>query len=263
MDYLVTCTSALLIALLTLFSGFGLGTLLLPVFAVFFPTDVAVAATAVVHLANNLFKLLLVGRHAAWPVVLAFGLPAVPAAIAGALLLGRLSQVPPLASWTLAGRHCEVSVIKLVIAALIVVFALLDLLPALKRVSIEPRYLPLGGVLAGFFGGLSGHQGALRSAFLLKAGLTSQQFIATGVVCAVMVDVARLAVYGAEFATRGDAGGALRPGLTGLVVAATLSAFAGSFIGARLVKKVTIASIQKIVGAMLILLAIALGTGIV
>src|SRR3972149_4175478 len=86
--------------------------------------------------ANNLFKLALLGRHAAWSVVLRFGLPAVPAAIGGAVLLGRLSAVPALASWSWAGRHCEVTAIKLTIAALIALFALFDLLPALKRVSV-------------------------------------------------------------------------------------------------------------------------------
>ena len=45
---------ALAASLLSFFSGFGLGTLLLPAFAVVAPLDVAVAATAVVHLANNL-----------------------------------------------------------------------------------------------------------------------------------------------------------------------------------------------------------------
>jgi hypothetical protein len=33
---------------LTLFSGFGLGTVLMPAFAVFFPVPTAIAATAVV-----------------------------------------------------------------------------------------------------------------------------------------------------------------------------------------------------------------------
>jgi hypothetical protein len=35
---------------LTLFSGFGLGTLLMPVVALFFPLDLAIAMTAMVHL---------------------------------------------------------------------------------------------------------------------------------------------------------------------------------------------------------------------
>ena len=48
------------VSLLTLFSGFGLGTLLMPVFALFFPVEVAVASTAVVHAANNLWHALIV-----------------------------------------------------------------------------------------------------------------------------------------------------------------------------------------------------------
>lgn len=64
LEYLLICTVALIVAALTLFSGLGLRTLLMPAFAIVFPVQFAVAATAVVHLANNVFKVLLVGRHA-------------------------------------------------------------------------------------------------------------------------------------------------------------------------------------------------------
>jgi len=50
-----------------------------------------------------------------------------------------------------------------------------------KKMAISPVWLPLGGVVSGFFGGLSGNQGAFRSAFLLGAGLGKDAFIATGV----------------------------------------------------------------------------------
>ena len=53
--YLTVMAAALAVAALTLFSGFGIGTLLMPVFAIFFPIEAAVAMTAVVHLSNNLF----------------------------------------------------------------------------------------------------------------------------------------------------------------------------------------------------------------
>lgn len=67
--------------------GGALGTALTPVFAIFFPVPAAVAMTVVVHLANNLFKIGLVGRSADWGTVARFGLPAALAAIAGASLL--------------------------------------------------------------------------------------------------------------------------------------------------------------------------------
>jgi uncharacterized membrane protein YfcA len=263
MDYFIVCSSALLIALLTLFSGFGLGTLLMPVFAIFFPVEVAVAATAVVHLANNVFKLALVGKYADRGVVIRFGLPAIVAAFAGAAALGLIGGLPSIADYDWAGRRCEITALKLVIAVLIIIFALFDLAPALRRLSVDRKYLPWGGVLSGFFGGLSGHQGALRSAFLLKLGLTSQAFIGTGVTVAVMVDVARLAVYGAGYATWGLASEAGDPRLPGLVAAATISAFAGSFIAARLLHKVTIHLLQTLVGGLLILMGLALAAGLI
>src|SRR3990167_1952464 len=99
MEWLVIGIAAMLTSMLTLFSGFGLGTLLMPVMALFFPVPVAVAATAVVHFLNNLFKLALVGRHAAWQVVWRFGLPAIAAALAGAYALTRLADAPALITY--------------------------------------------------------------------------------------------------------------------------------------------------------------------
>lgn len=77
MELFIISITAFIAAMLTLFSGFGLGTILMPV----------VAITAIVHLLNNLFKLSLLWRHVSKPVVLAFGVPALMAAIPGALLL--------------------------------------------------------------------------------------------------------------------------------------------------------------------------------
>ncbi|MBI4585551.1 MAG: TSUP family transporter [Planctomycetes bacterium] len=262
MTYLLVIVSALLAAALTLFSGFGLGSLLLPVFALYFPLQVAVGATAVVHLANNFFKLGLVGRHARWGLVLRFGLPAVAAALLGALILTQLADLPPLRAYELGGRPCKITWIGLVMGALIAGFAALDLIPVFDRLQFSPKLLPFGGLLSGFFGGLSGHQGALRAAFLAKCGLTKEAFVGTGVACAVLVDLTRLPVYflGAEkdrFASLHD-GGSLR-----LLIAATLAAFLGSFIGARLLKKATMKAIQRLVGAMLFLLAAAITAGLV
>lgn len=263
MEYIVVSVVALVVAALTLFSGFGLGTLLMPAFALFFPVPVAVAATAVVHLVNNIFKLVLVGRNADRKVVLKFALPAALAAISGALLLECMSDAAPVAQYALGGSTYEITPIKLVIAVLIVGFASLELTPRFEKMAFNPRYIPLGGVLSGFFGGLSGHQGALRTAFLIRAGLPKEVFIGTMVVSAVVVDVARLAVYGATFL-----GGTLSAvsqsthSPWSLIAAGTMAAFVGSFIGARLVKKVTMRAIQLLVGVMLLLLGIALGAGL-
>lgn len=262
MELILVSIAALLVAALTLFSGFGLGTLLMPVFALFFPLEVAVGVTAIVHLANNLFKVALVGRHASWPVALRFGLPAIPAAVVGAYLLTMVSAHEPVASYSLGGSDHRITWIGLVMGALIALFALLDLLPFFDRLQFGKRMLSVGGCLSGFFGGISGHQGALRSAFLLKWGLTRESFIATNVVCAVAVDVTRLTVYSAQAADRGSVYFRDPEAMT-LVVTATLSAFVGSFLGSRWISKVKLDLVRRLVGVMLLLLAAGIAAGII
>jgi uncharacterized membrane protein YfcA len=130
------------------------------------------------------------------------------------------------------------------------------LIPYFKKLQFNKDKLPLGGVLSGFFGGLSGNQGALRSAFLIKSGLSKEAFIGTAVVVSTFVDFTRLGVY----ATRVSSSG-LTDNLT-LVIIGTLAAIAGAFLGNKLLKKVTIDSIQVIVAIMLILISIGLGAGL-
>lgn len=256
MDYLLVCTAALLAAGLTLFSGFGLGSLLLPAFLPFLPPTAAVAATALVHLANNLFKLALLGRFADRRTVLVFGLPAALAAFGGALLLDALADLAPIGTYSLGGRAHALSAVDLVLGCLIAGFALFDLVPRLQDLRFDRSWLPLGGVLSGFFGGLSGHQGALRSAFLVKLDLSKEAFLGTGIACAVIVDLVRLPVYA------GSALPELGRGELLLVGAATASAFAGSYVGRRMVDRVTIRGIRVLVGVLLLLLGAALAAGL-
>lgn len=99
----------------------------------------------------------------------------------------------------------------------------------------------------------------MRTAFLIKAGLDKEAFIGTGTVAAVVVDIARLLVYGVSFYTAQFR--QLDSNIGRLVVVAILAAFLGSFLGARLVKKVTLRTIQLIVGAMLVIVGLGMVSG--
>jgi uncharacterized membrane protein YfcA len=260
MEYIVVSLAALVVSALTLFSGFGLGTLLMPVFAIFFPLKIAIASTAIVHLANNLLKVSLLGKDADKKAVLCFGIPGIIFALSGAYVLIFLSDLPPVTQYSIGSKMITITPIKMVIAILIFVFSLFDLLPYFEKISFPRKYLSLGGALSGFFGGLSGHQGALRSAFLVKAGLEKEAFIGTGVVCAVLVDFSRLGVYGLSFFAKEFETLSVHGGVK-LVATATLAAFLGTFIGTRFIKKMTMSLIRQVVGGMLLLLALALGIG--
>jgi uncharacterized membrane protein YfcA len=258
MDFLVIGSVAFAASALTFFSGFGLGTLLLPAFALFFSAPAAVAATGVVHLLNNLFKGTLIFRTAHWPTVLRFGVPAVPGAIAGALLLAYLGKMPAF-RWSVFGREFVPSTAGIIIGVALIVLAVLELMPWFQKLSAPPRWVPLGGLLMGFSGGLTGQQGALRSIFLLKAGLDAPRFIATGTMVSIFVDVSRLPTYFASF-TRGTLDLANREGM--LVAFGTACAFAGAWLGASYFKKATIEVVRHLVAALMLLIGMGLIFGV-
>lgn len=255
MEIFVIAITSFFTAMLTFFSGFGLGTILMPVFAIFFPVDLAIALTGIVHFFNNLFKLGLVGKKADRFALLRFGLPAVAASLVGAWLLLNISALPPLFEYTLFDQVFQITPVKFAIAVLLIIFSLMDISPVFQHLKIEKKHLPFGGLLSGFFGGLSGHQGALRSAFLIKSGLSKEQFIATAVVISCFVDFTRISVYATKFFDAGLENHGF------IVMTATLSAIAGAFTGRKLLKKVTLGFVQKFVAVCLILIALGLGAG--
>jgi uncharacterized membrane protein YfcA len=265
-DLLLIPLVGALIGAVSLVSGFGLGTVLMPVYAVFFPLDVAIAATAVVHLVNNLFKLALVGRWAKRAVVLRFGVPAIAAALVGAALMTTIARATPLVTYGIGSATAEVTWLKLMIAALLAVFAALELWPRYQKLALPPRALPIGGALSGFFGGISGMQGALRAPFLLRVGLTKDEYVGTTNVVSTMVDVVRLVIYaaGLAFAAGSDAHADLAHPRTILLIAlACVAGCVGALIGRRHLRGMTMEGVRLVVAALLFLAAAALGAGIV
>jgi len=140
---------------------------------------------------------------------------------------------------------------------LLFVFSLFDLVPKLSNLQFDMKYLPLGGLLSGFFGGLSGNQGALRTAFLVRANLSKEAFIGTGVVIACLVDISRLTVYANQLVHFG------KDLNYGLLISATVSAFIGAYFGHKLLKKITLKTVQVVVAGMLMLFAVLLGLGMI
>jgi len=252
----IVCLVAFGASVLTFFSGFGLGTLLLPAFAVFYPIEIAVASTAIVHFLNGLLKLVLVGRHAHRATVVRFGLPAIVAAFLGAWVLIRLSAIPAITRYTVLGVDAIISPAKLVVGILLLVVTLVEFSPRFASAAVPPKYLPIGGLLSGFFGGLSGMQGALRSVFLIRAGLSKEGYIGTGVVVANLVDMSRLGVYTRTLLSqRGEFD-------YPVLGAAVASAFLGAFLGSRLLPKLNMGGLQRVVGIMLGTVALGLVAGV-
>lgn len=256
MDIFLVALVSAAASLITLFSGFGLGTMLTPVFVLFFPIETAIALTGIVHFFNNIFKMGLLWKQAQWKIVLRFGIPSIIGAFVGAQLLLMLIHIDALTHYSLLGKMIAVEPVKVIIAVLMMYFGFAEAFPRFQKFRPSKQSLPAGGLLSGFFGGLSGHQGALRTVFLLRYELTKEQFIATGVVVACLVDVTRLTLYTSHFLTAAIINNA------GIISSATVCAFLGAYIGKKILPKVEYSSVRRIVAVFLMLIALGLGSGI-
>lgn len=154
-----------LVAALTVLSGFGVGTLLTPLLALFYPVKTAVVSVALIHFSNNLFKLYLFREWVAWRVVGRFGLLSVAGSLLGAVLL------------TQVAAHYVQGALGLVLVA-VGLAELSAAAPALRMPEWPGSDLTLG-FASGFLGGLVGEQGVVRAAYLLGARLERESFVAT------------------------------------------------------------------------------------
>ncbi len=241
-------------ALLTFFSGFGLGTLLLPLFVLICGPFEGVFAVAVVHLCNSILKCALTWKDISARVLWRFAPGAFVGALLGSWLLREISGMQVAYTHSFFGEPRTVYTISLVIGGLMVLFALLELFWENKLPALPEKYLFAGGTLSGFFGGLSGQQGALRTAFLLRSGLSKEAFIATGIACALVVDLTRIPLYLK----------ALPPGSETPYQAMSVAmagAVLGSVGGWYLLRKRTLKSVKYIAGICLVLFGLAMILG--
>lgn len=254
MEFLIIGIVALIASLLTFFSGFGLGTILLPAFALFFPLEYAIALTGIVHLLNNLFKTGLVGQHISKITLVIFGIPAIIGAYFGSKSLLSMSNFSEAYSYQLMENSFSVSWTQIVVGLLLVLFAFLDKKTLSNRIQPPNWVLPVGGAISGFFGGLSGHQGALRTAFLAQLNLEKEQFIATGIAIACLVDFTRIPLYFSNTYELDELPFAI-------MMTAVFSAFVGAVLGNRFLKKISLEAVHKIITVLISLTGIAMVFG--
>jgi uncharacterized membrane protein YfcA len=257
MLFLLIAIVSFVAAIMTFFSGFGLGTILTPFFCLFFSVQESIALTAIVHFSNNLFKFSLLKKYVDYKVALPFAITAVIMSLVGAMLLDYISIQQYRFAYSIFGVEAIVTPVKLLVSLLMIVFVIVESIPQWSfKVEGLKSYL-IGGLFSGFFGGLSGNQGALRSMFLMKAGLSKEAYIATGVLIACLVDVSRLSVYVQRWSDLN-----LSSQLY-LMLVAVMAALSGSLIGKKYIQKVTLKSMQLLIIIFLSCIAVLLGMGIV
>lgn len=229
-------------ALATFFTGFGLNTILVPVFMIYWDAPLAVLMAGIVHLCNNILKVALTARSINWNLFRNFGLPAVFFALIGAHFLNVV-------------KFSRDAQMKPVFGIILIIFALLELFKW-KLPLRGPWALRIGGSLSGFFGGFSGHQGALRALFLSQLKLNPLVFVATTAIISLLVDITRVGVYfSSSWFYRYDPSYFMFLGVP--------SALIGTLIGKKYIQKMDHQYLSVVVGAALLLMGVLLFFGLI
>jgi len=193
-------------------SGFGVGRLLTPLLTTRYGAKLAVAIVSVPHLAATAARFLRLREHLDRRVFLDFGILSAVGGLLGALLNARANS-PSLA---------------IVFGCLLLFAGISGLTGFTDRVHFGRRTAWLAGALFGFFGGLVGNQGGIRSAALLGFDIGKETMVATATAVALIVDGARMPVYLAV-ETRG---------VVPVLLAATIGILLGTFWGVRLLRQI-------------------------
>ena len=150
-----------------------------PLLAIKFGTTTAVALVTLPHAAATAVRCWRLRAHVDRTVLVRFGLLSAAGALAGALIYTRLGP----------------GALTRVLGGLLLLTAIAQLTGWASRWQPHGPVVALFGLVSGFFGGIAGNQGGLRSAALTAFGLSPLGFVATATATGLLVDAARTPVY--------------------------------------------------------------------
>jgi len=177
-DVLIVAVGILAGALASV-TGFGIGSLLTPVFALHLETRLAVAAVSIPHLVGTALRFWLLGGRYEPRVLWTFGLTSAAGGLTGALLHTQATSAS----------------LTIVFGSLLLFVAVSELTGLSGRMRFTGALAWAAGAASGFLGGLVGNQGGIRSAALLGFDLPKHTFVATATAIGLAVDAARVPVY--------------------------------------------------------------------
>ena len=226
---------AVLAAGIASIAGFGIGSLLTPLFAVRYGMKVAVAAVAVPHFIATALRFWKLRRDVDRRILLSFG-----AVNAGGSLVGALA-------------HTRVNspILSLVLGALLVFAGFTGVMGYADRMRFGKKMALLAGGASGAFGGLVGNQGGIRSAAMLGLGIQGPAFVATATAIGIAVDAVRLPVYFvSESSQIFGAWTAVLPAVLGVVL--------GTLAGERVLRRIPEKLFRRIVSMLVLLVGMYL-----
>lgn len=230
---LLTFLAALVSGSIAAVSGFGIGSVLTPLLALFMPTKLAVAVVSVPHFIGTALRFWLLRAHVDKKVLRSFGITS-----AAGGLIGALMQI-----WV----HSKM--LGYVLGALLVFAGFTGATGLAKRMRFGKKTGWIAGLLSGVFGGLVGNQGGIRSAALLGQEMSKESVVATATAIALLVDVFRMPVYAA---TQGGEIVSVWP----FLLIATAGVVAGTLLGKPLLQRIPEKAYRAIVSSFILALGL-------
>ncbi|MEX0649826.1 MAG: sulfite exporter TauE/SafE family protein [Candidatus Andersenbacteria bacterium] len=235
-------TDLLLLAALTFIastvgtiSGFGTSTIMIPVLVLFLSPIEAIFLVAIVHWFGDLWKVLLFRKGVNFRLVILLGVVGLVASYFGASVsLG-------------AG---EAILIRL-LGAFLAGYAVFLITQKKFRIPTGTITTLIGGVLSGFFAGIFGIGGPIRSMVLSAFNLRKSVYIATAGAIGLMVDVTRIITYVAGGVT-------LREQLWWSLLLLIPVSFVGAQVARKIVNKVPQRQFRAVVAVFFLIIGLKL-----
>jgi uncharacterized membrane protein YfcA len=216
-------------------AGFGIGSILTPLFAIHFGTKLAVAAVSIPHLIATALRFVRIGEHVDKRVFVSFGITSAAGGLLGALLHARFSS----------------AALSYVLGALLVFAGIMGVTSLSRRMRFEGVAAWIAGALSGAFGGLVGNQGGIRSAAMLGMRVSKESFVATATAIALVVDLARMPVYAVVQ-------GKEVMGIWPVLLLAIIGVVLGTLAGERVLRKIPEPLFRRIVSLIILTLGVAM-----
>jgi len=133
----------------------------------------------IIHWFGNIWKLILFRKGIQWKLILSFGIPGIIATFVGASLVFNIPK----------------NLLSRILGVFLICYVIYLFVKSSFRIKPDLLTAACGGALSGFFAGIFGIGGAVRSLFLTAFDLPKEVYIATAGAIALIIDSTRLTTY--------------------------------------------------------------------
>ena len=216
-------------------AGFGIGSFLIPLVSVRTGTKVAIAVVSVPHFLGTSVRFWLLKSKINRKILFRFGLLSAAGGLTGALLHSFFVN----------------NLLQIIFAIMLILAGIVGVLQVSKRLRFGKKGAAIAGLASGFFGGLVGEQGGIRSVALLNFDVEKEAFIATATATGLIVDAVRMPVYFLTLFSQVSQ-------FLFIIILSSAAVITGTLAGNVVLKRIPEESFKRIVSLLILILGIFL-----